>query len=326
MSDTPDGTTPPDGDGVADGTRDDRTPVARARLTELGTLPLVVVGPEPGFFGGIRSTVTGIFEYRELLGLLVRRELKARYKDSVLGFAWSLMRPLVMLLVYYFVIGKVLRAAEGTPDFAVYVFSGLTVWFLFQEIVSSGTGSIVGNAGLIKKVYLPREVFPLASVGAALFNFTTQLFILVLAAVATGTLRLDGRLIWFPMGLLVLLVWGLGFALLLSAINVYLRDVMYLVEIVLMVLFWASPVVYPWQFVASQLPEWWMQQVYLLNPVTSVVLAFQRAFWATGAEQDLLFPGNHMLRLVVLLVVGLVLVLIGQRVFTRLQSNFAQEL
>jgi ABC-2 type transport system permease protein len=301
----------------------DRTPGARERLAQLEQLPLTTVGPDPGFVGGLRSAVLGIREYRELLVLLVRRELKARYKDSALGFAWSLLRPLTMLLVYYVAIGRFLGAERAIPDFAVYVFTGLTAWFLFQEIVSAGTGSIVGNAGLIKKVYLPREVFPLAAVGSALFNFATQLVILVAAVAMTGLLRFDGRWVWAPVSVLVLLAWGLGLALLLSAINVYLRDVQYLVEIVLMVMFWASPIVYSWEFVENALPEW-AQQVYLANPVTAAVLGMQRTFYTTGDTMP--FPEDHMARLLVMLVLGLVLVVVGQRVFARLQANFAQEL
>jgi ABC-2 type transport system permease protein len=294
-----------------------------ARAAALAAEPLVVVGPAPGLVGGLRSAVTGIVSYRELLGLLVRRELKARYKDSALGFAWSLLRPLTMLVVYYVAIGRFLGAERAIPDFAVYVFTGLTAWFLFQEIVSAGTGSIVGNAGLIKKVYLPREVFPLAAAGSALVNFVTQLVILVAAVVVTGLLVVDGRLLWAPLSVAVLVVWGLGLALVLSAVNVYLRDVQYLVEISLMVMFWASPVVYSWEFVENALPGW-AQEVYLANPVTAAVLGMQRAFWTTG--ETLPFPDAHLERLLVMLALGCVLVVAGQRLFARLQANVAQEL
>lgn len=293
------------------------------RSAALQLEPLESVGPEPGFVGGLRSSFNGVYAYRELLGLLVRRELKARYKDSALGFAWSLLRPLTMLVVYYVAIGRFLGAERAIPDFAVYVFTGLTAWFLFQEIVASGTGSITGNGGLIKKVYLPREVFPLAAAGSALFNFVTQLVILITAVVLTGLAVLDGRLVWAPISVLVLFTWGLGLALMLSALNVYLRDVQYLVEITLMVMFWASPIVYSWEFVENALPGW-LEQVYLANPVTSAVLGMQRTFYTTGETAP--FPEDHMVRLLVHLVLGLLLIVAGQRVFARLQANFAQEI
>ncbi|WP_279433481.1 ABC transporter permease [Agromyces protaetiae] len=101
-----------------------------------------------------------IWQYRELLGRLVKREVKVRYKDSSLGIVWSLFRPLVQLLIYYFAIGQVLGAARSVPDFGIFVFIGLTMWALFSEIISTSTTSIVANAGLVKKVYLPREIFP----------------------------------------------------------------------------------------------------------------------------------------------------------------------
>lgn len=300
-----------------------RTPAARERLAGLSTLPLAVVGPDRGFAAGLKASVLGIFEYRELLGLLVRRELKARYKDSALGFLWSLLRPLTMLIVYYVAIGKFLGAERNIPEFAVYIFTGLTVWMLFQEIVSGGTGSILGNSGLIKKVYLPREVFPLASVGSALFNFATQLTILFVAVIAVGSFPLGSRWAFAPLSVLVVVTWGLALAIVLSAVNVYLRDVQYLVEITLMVLFWASPIVYSWEYVANAVPGW-VEQVYLANPVTAAVLGMQRTFWVAGTDAP--FPDNLITRLFVMLLVGLVLVVGSQRVFARLQGDFAQEM
>ncbi len=300
-----------------------------ARTASLAVLPLETVGPDPGFVGGLRSAVRGVVEYREMLGLLVRRELKARYKDSSLGFLWSLLRPLTTLIVYYVAIGKFLQAERNTPEFAIYLFSGLTIWMLFQEIIASGTGSILGNAGLIKKVYLPREVFPLAAVGSSLFNFVTQLAILLAAVVLTG-FPTGERWLYAPMSLLIVLTWGLGLSLMLSALNVYLRDVQYLVEIVLMTLFWASPVVYPWKFVADALPGW-AEQIYLANPVTAAVLGMQKTFWLAGDTAGengsmALFPADHLTRMGIMVLVGLVLIVVGQRVFARLQADFAQEL
>ena len=132
------------------------------RTLRLASEPLVPAGPVSGFVGGTADSVRGVWRYRELLDLLVRRELKARYKDSALGFLWSLIRPLTQLLIYYIAIGKFLGAERSIPDFAIYIFTGLTAWALFSEIITTGTGSIVANGGLVKKIYLPREVFPLS--------------------------------------------------------------------------------------------------------------------------------------------------------------------
>jgi ABC-2 type transport system permease protein len=297
---------------------------AEQRMQKLAAEPLMPAGPVQGFLRGTWHSLRHLRSYRELLGLLVRRELKARYKDSSLGFLWSLIRPLAILLVYYIAIGKFLGAERSIPDFAIYIFTGLTAWSFFTEVVSGGTGCIVGNAGLIKKVYLPREVFPLSVVGSALFTLATQFVVLGFALVVAGAVPSGPRLLFAPLALLVLLVYSTALALVLSAVNVYLRDVQYLVEISLTVLFWLSPVVYSWELVRSVVPEGILQQLYLANPVTAAIMGMQRAFWVAGTNEP--FPEGLGVRLLVMLGVGVVLLWLAQRVFARLEVNFAQEI
>ncbi|MEP7018312.1 MAG: ABC transporter permease [Actinomycetota bacterium] len=282
-------------------------------------------GPRHGFFGGTSASIRDVWSRRELLGQLTRREIKARYKDSALGFFWSLARPLAMLLVYYVAIGKFLGAARSIPDFAIFIFTGLTAWQLFSDIVIIGTGSIVGNAGLIKKVYVPREVFPLSVVGSALFNFAIQLGVLIAATAVVGRFPTGGRWLYFVLALAVLIPLSTALALLLSATNVYLRDVQYLVEIMLMIFMWASPIVYSWALVQKAVAGHpWLEQLYLANPMTLVVLGFQKAFWVAGDGQP--FPEHLGRDLVLAFWVSIFLLWFSQRVFARLQSNFAQEL
>src|SRR5665647_2369562 len=139
--------------------REQMTNESQVRAARLATEPLRAAGPRQGFVRGTVQSLRDIVGQGELLGLLVRRELKARYKDSMFGFFWSLAKPLAMLLVYYIAIGKFLGAESsprnpgGIPSFAVFIFTGLTAWQLFSDIIVSGTGSIVANGGLIKKVY-----------------------------------------------------------------------------------------------------------------------------------------------------------------------------
>lgn len=299
------------------------TDSATARAAALAQEPLRIAGPRPGFARGTVSSLRDILSHRELLGSLVRRELKARYKDSALGFVWSLARPLAMLLIYYIALGQFLGAARSVPDFAIFIYTGLTAWGLFSEIVLGGTGSIVANSGLIKKVYLPREVFPLSVVGSSLFNFAIQLVILLGATVVAGKVPTGERLLYFPLSLAVILVWATALALLLSAVNVYLRDVQYLVDVIIMILFWASPIVYAWRQVSDHVGGA-LADVYLANPMTLAVMGFQRAFWIAGDGQPT--PDQLGVRLLIALGVGLVLLWLCQRVFARLQSNFAQEL
>lgn len=299
------------------------TDTATARSAALADEPMRIAGPRPGFARGTLSSVKDILAHRELLGSLVRRELKSRYKDSALGFVWSLIRPLAMLVIYYVALGKFLGNERNVPDFAIFIYTGLTIWGLFSETLTAGTASIVQNSGLIKKVYLPREVFPLSVVGSALFNFGIQLVILLVATGVVGAFPTGTRWFYFPLALAVALVWATALALLLSAVNVYLRDVQYLVDVALLILFWASPIVYAWHQVSSTVSGW-VLDVYLTNPMTLAVLGFQRAFWVSGDAVEA--PGDLAARLGVALAVGVVLLWVCQRVFARLQSNFAQEL
>jgi ABC-2 type transport system permease protein len=297
---------------------------AEVRARHLATLPFAPAGPTSGFILGTLQSVRDVWSYRELLTSLVRRELKARYKDSSLGFVWSLMRPLAQLLIYYVALGKFLGAQRAIPEYAVFVFTGLTAWQLFSEIVLVGTGSIVANGGLVKKIYLPREVFPLSVVGSALFNFGIQLIVLFAATFAVGSPPWSWNLLYFPLGALVLIVYATAFAFLLSALNVYLRDIQYLVEILIMVLFWTTPTVYSWKQAHDQLGHGIGGAIYDGNPLTAGVLAFQKAFWMAAPKGAL--PDNLAPTLGWTLLVGVVLLWVCQRIFARLQSNFAQEL
>ncbi len=312
---------------------------AQERADRLATLPFLrSTSSGEGFISGFWGAIREIAAHRELLDLLIRRELKARYKDSSLGFLWSLIKPLTMLLIYYVAIGQFLGAARGIPDFAIFVFAGLTIWGLYSEIVLSGTMSIIGNAGLIKKVYLPREIFPLAATGSAIFNFAIQMIVLIGATIVLGQFPLSWNLLYVPAAIIIVLIYGVAFALLLSALNVYLRDIQYLVEVAMLILFWASPIVYAWSFVVnapSVIANSWVSFVYLLNPVTNAVMAFQKGMWLAGSETRIIdgrpiapqpWPVDLDLRLAIIGVVGLVLLVVCQRVFQKLQGNFAQEI
>jgi ABC-2 type transport system permease protein len=275
--------------------------VSDERMRRLASLELETRkqprNPVSGFITAIRE----LREHRNLLGLLVRREVVGRYKDSVLGFAWSLIRPLTQLLIYYLVMGQFLGAARSIENFAVYIFTGLTLYSLFSETLTAMTGSIIANAGLVKKVYLPREIFPLATLGSSLFNFILQMVILVAAALLTGSL---------------------------TSTNVYFRDVQYLVEVLMMLLMWFSPIVYSWTFVHDAFVNFgvpWLTEIYIDNPLTLAVLGFQVAFWAPSSPTAS-FPPELMTRMGIAIVFGLILVWVGQRIFARLQGNFAQEL
>lgn len=296
--------------------------IRAARFTRLADLPLDSnAGSTSGYRGW--SALKEIFSRREMLDLMIRRDLKARYKDSSLGFIWSLVRPLTQLAIYYVVLGQFLGAARGIPDFAIYVFTGLTAYTLFSEIVLGGAGSIVNNSGLVKKIYLPREIFPLASVGSAIFNFGIQLAILLLATLVFGVFPLHLEILYFFPGVAIILVYGAALALILSAANVFLRDIQYLIEVIVMLLMWASPIVYSWAMVKDSVPAW-LLEVYTNNPVTLAVMGFQKAFWVSGPDSS--YPDDLLFRMSIALLIGLVGLVGAHAVFNSKQGDFAQAL
>ena len=300
---------------------------AQRRLAKLSKLPLVTREPSSNPFKAFARAVRELSEHRYLLKLLVKRELVSRYKDSTLGFLWSAIRPLTQLLIYWVVMGKFLGAARNLENFAVFIFAGLTIYGLLSETLTMMANSITGNAGLIKKVYLPREIFPLATIGSSGFNFLIQLGILLVAALISQTLTFGWHLLYAPAAVVLVLLYAIGIGLMLAAWNASMRDVQYFTEVVLMLLMWASPIVYSWTFVRDVLVNTsapWLLEVYLASPVTLGVLGFQQAFWAEGSNG--VVPDMLWLRMLISALVGCVVLFWGQRVFAKRQANFAQEL
>ena len=296
------------------------------RVARIEAQPLRELGDKSGLWAGTKSAIDDIWRRRELLRLLINRELKARYKDSNLGFIWSLFKPLSQLLIYFIVIGQFLGASRGIPYFAIFVFTGLTAWGFFLEAVTGGTGSIVANSGLVKKVYLPREIFPLSTLGTSAVNSAIQLVILLAAIVVTGQIPSLASLAYLPLALVVLVVYATLFGLLLSALNVYMRDIQHLIEVITFLAFWASPIVCSYSYVQRALVTNYpvLHEVYLSNPVTLAILGFQRSLWAAGVDQP--YPAHLMIRLAGAALIGIVLVFGAHRIFARLEGNFAQEL
>ncbi len=283
----------------------------------------VVVSARPTLAVRVRR----VWAYRELLVGLVRKELKVKYKNSVLGFAWSMLNPALYLLVFWFVFEKVLR--NGVPQFPIFLLSGLLVWNLFSVAVGAATGSIVDNAGLIKKVAFPREVLPLASVGAAVVHFFLQLVVLVVALFGFRSDIAWSYVPLLPLALVVVIVLAAGVGVLLSALNVYLRDIKHVVDLLLLAWFWFTPIV--WQFRSLADPGTAAERLGLLNPITPIVLTFQRALYARlETESGPILPdwtvAHHLSLLLVVFALGIVLVVVGEIVFGRLEGDFAEEL
>jgi ABC-type polysaccharide/polyol phosphate export permease len=289
----------------------------------------------------VTERIARIWQYRELLVSMVRTELKVRYKNSALGFAWSLLNPLLYLVVFYVAFDLILGA--GIPTFPIYLLSGLLVWNLFSAGLGNATSSVVNNAGLVNKVAFPREILPLAAIGGALVHFFLQG--LVLATVLLVT-RWDVALAYLPLiplALVALLVLTAGLGILLSAINVYLRDTQHFLELALLAWFWMTPIVYTFMTLGNR--GGWTTKLFMANPVTPVVLVFQRSLYAkldtganTGSSSALrnvatttdILPdwswGHYAAYLGYTAGIGIVLLTIAIVVFGRLEANFAEEL
>lgn len=273
---------------------------------------------------GPLQRLVALWQFRELLRNLVRKELKVRYKSSVLGFVWTLLNPTLYLVVFSIVFKFILRA--DIPYFAVFLLSGLLVWNLFSAAVSGGTTSIVGNASLVQKVWFPREILPAASIGAALVHFFFQFTVLI---TALAIFRQPPEWGWLPVlvpALLVLVVFAASLALLFGAFNVYLRDTQHLVELVLLAWFWLSPIIYPYRQVADRLQH--NAFVLLVNPITSIVLTFQRVIY--NPDRDDLLPDAgfewYARNLAIVGAASVVALLAALVIFGRLEDNFAEEI
>lgn len=283
---------------------------------------------------GTTADLRDVWQHRDLLRALTARELRSRYKGSALGWAWALVRPLVMLFVYGLAVGVFLGAGRSIPQFMIFIYCGLIAWTLFATIVTACIGSVVGNAPLIARASFPRLLLPLSVVTAALVDFALQASVLLVGYAYVGDVPAPVDLLWVPRALVVLVLTALGVGLVLAAVNVYVRDVGFLVDVALQVGFWMVPVIYSYGQVVQGLQSvGWASdlgtRLYMLNPMSNVVLAFQRGLWppaSSEAAAAFAFPGRLDLRLWVFTAVAVVLCWVGLRVFVRLSGNFGQEL
>lgn len=288
-------------------------------MSAIAAQPLV----EQGRGGGLREVAGRRF----LLGLLVRKELRVRYRASVLGLGWSYVKPAVQFGVYFIGMGLVLRQ-NVIGDYAVYLFGGLVVMTAFGEAVGNATRSVVANADLVRKIYLPRELFPVASLCVAGVHLGPQLLVLVVGAAVAGWSPDVVGVLCLALGLLLTALLALGVGLVLASVNVLFRDVENVVDLVLMVLVWTSPVLYPWQRVADLLgaDSGWFR-LYQANPLTVAVELVHRGTWAHASAGNVsALPPGLASRAAAALVLSAVLVFVGQWVFRRLSGRFAQEL
>lgn len=265
-----------------------------------------------------------VFRHRHLLSLLLKKGITTRYYGSVLGWAWSYVRPLAQFFMYYLVIGVLLGATRGMEYFPVYLFAGIITVNLFSEALRNTTGAIVDNASLVKKIYLPRELFPVSAIGVAVVHFLPQAVVLLVICIILGWTVTWMQVGLFLLALVILLIFVLGLGLFFGAVNVVYRDARNVVDLILMFSTWASPVLYQSSLVRDMAPSW-LYHLYMVNPVTTAVELFHNVFWLPlSPETDR--PEHLMLNAGIGLVIAVVTLFIGQLTFRKMEGTFAQHL
>jgi ABC-type polysaccharide/polyol phosphate export permease len=262
----------------------------------------------------MRKKIKEILSYKQLVMNLVSRDLKVKYGSSILGFFWSLLNPLVMMAVYTIVFRNFMKI--GKEDFPIFLMCGFLPWNFFSTSLSMSATSITGASNLVKKVYFPREILPISVTLSNLVQFLLT-FIILFPSILFFDVKIDVlTILWgLPFVIIVHLIFTLGFAFLISALNVYYSDVQHFLEIVIMVWFWMTPIIY--DIAQIHIPDKW--KIFITaNPMTSIIYIYR--YICMGSPVDL--------STCILLATGWAIVsfFIGLFVFGRLKRRFGEEL
>jgi lipopolysaccharide transport system permease protein len=250
-----------------------RTEPSRPPRYELPERPLVVIQPRKSWSA---VDFREFWHYRELLYFLTLRDIKVRYKQTLLGVSWVLLQPLVTTVVFTIFLGILIRVpSDGTP-YVLFVYVGLLPWTYFSAAIISSSGSLVNNAHLITKVYFPRSIIPVSAVAARLLDFAIA-FIVLIVLMAYYRVPLTWSILLLPVLVALITLLALGVGMVSSAVNVKYRDVFVLIPVLLQLWMYASPVVYP----TSLVPARW-HYLYQLNPLVGLIGSFRAA--ALGGE------------------------------------------
>ncbi|MSP11741.1 MAG: ABC transporter permease [Chloroflexi bacterium] len=266
------------------------------------------------------ARLSELSHYHELISNLVVRDLKVRYKNSVLGFLWSLVNPMLMMLVFTIVFG-IMLSNQDIPNYPVFLLCGILPWNFFSTALSGAIQSIVNNAQLVKKVYFPREVLPISTVLANLVNFLLALLVLF-AMMLIFRIPLTIWAILLPVVILIQVIFTLGLGFFLATLNVFYRDTSVIMEVLLLAWFFLTPIFYnvdilPAHRVVLGIDMDIHRLVYILNPIASLVASY-RVILYTGAPPAWDFFSRTLITSVVFLVAGYLF-------FTRFSPMFGEE-
>ena len=265
------------------------------------------------------ADIKKLFSYRELLVSLTRKELKVKYRGSVLGFLWSLLNPILTMLVYSFVFSIVLMRGGEIKEFAIFLICALLPFNLLQNSVNQGTGSIISNSNLVNKIYFPREILPLSVVFSNLINFFFELIALFVVLAFMGY-KFYLFLYILPVLIFIQMFLVVGMTLLVSALNVLFRDLQHLITIVMMVWFFGTPIIYP----LSMVPEQYQPFIKFINPMTIYAAYYRNIFYYVKYPDGAGFPS--VLETVTAVGITLLIFFIGYFVFKKLEPRFAEEI
>lgn len=257
------------------------------------------------------NTIKELYHYRQMIVSLVRKELRGRYKGSVLGFLWTFMNPLLQLIVYTIVFSSIMKV--GIDKFYLFLFVALIPWMFFSASVTGGAASVISQGNLIKKVYFPRQVLPVSYVTTAFVNMALT-FVIVFLALLTGGIGINIKVLaYLPMIMAVEYLLALGIAMLASALTVFFRDLEYILGIITMAWMYLTPVMYD----VDMIPEQYTT-LFRLNPMTPVIIAYRDILYYKQA------PQVHTLMQAAVL--GILVLIVGCAAFSLLQKYFAEEL
>lgn len=261
------------------------------------------------------KSLANLFRYRGLIQTLVARDLKARYRGSVLGFFWSFVNPLLLLLIYSYVFTVILPALhdEDHQPYALFMFCGILPWTWFSSSLLEASNVLISGGSLIKKVLFPAEVLPIVTVLANMVHFFLGLSILAVFLIYYQRPLDPIELLWFPVIVFVQLLLQIGLALFVSALTVHFRDLKDIIGNLLTLWFFSTPIIYPMAKAPENL-RWWLN----LNPMTHLAISYQEVLFYVG-------PHGHWRWLMALLVGSVFVFFAGYFVFDRLRDSFAEE-
>ena len=273
--------------------------------------------------------LTGVFKRRYLLKLLVQREVSARYQGSFLGLLWSYLNPLSQFFIYFFIIGTIFNLREGIENFPVHIFSALIIVHYFNETLGAGTRSIMRNKALVRRLAMPREMFPVASMLVSLYHVGPQMVILIGACLLYGWTPTWVGVAAFFIAIVLIMILGTALALVCSAANVFFRDVGSAVNIATNLVRFGVPMIYTYEMVDDRFGRF--ASYYVYNPIADAVMLFQTAFWAgtTADPQDTIdnkLPPDLLQLGLIGIGISLVLLLLAQLMFSKLENRIPDRL